>query len=84
MNEYSNERRMKMRKTYHLKNLDCANCATKMEIAAKQVEGVENISINFMTQKMKLEAPESNYEDILAEIKNKFKKIEPDCELEER
>lgn len=73
-----------MKKTYNLKNLDCANCASKMEEAARKVDGVENISISFMTQKMKLEAQEDNYEYILKEIKRIFKRIEPDCELEER
>ena len=44
-----------MKKIIKLENLDCANCATKMENAINKVEGVENATVNFMTQKIKLE-----------------------------
>lgn len=73
-----------MEKVYKLKNLDCANCADKMESAAKKIKGVESISISFMSQKMKLTAADNIFEQVLQEIKKAFHKIEPDCEIEER
>lgn len=73
-----------MKKVYKLKNLDCANCAAKMESAAKKIKGVESIDISFMSQRMKLIAPDNIFEQVLQEIKKVFHKIEPDCEIEER
>lgn len=70
-----------MKKIIKLENLDCANCATKMENAINKVEGVENATVNFMTQKIKLELDEKNYGTIMKEIKKVCKKVEPDCTL---
>jgi cation transport ATPase len=73
-----------MEKIINLENLDCANCATKMENAIKKIEGVNNINISFMTQKMKLDIEEEKYDTIISEIKKVCKKIEPDCNLKEK
>ena len=70
-----------MKKIIKLENLDCANCATNMENAINKVEGVENATVNFMTQKIKLELDEKNYDTIMKEIKKVCKKVEPDCTL---
>jgi copper chaperone CopZ len=62
--------------------IDCANCAAKVEEAAKKIDGVKSISINFMTQKMTLEADDERYDEILEEVLRTGKKIEPDFSVE--
>ena len=70
-----------MKKVYRMQNLDCANCAAKMERAAAKVEGVSCVRINFMSQKMSLEAEEERFEEILKEVENVCRKVEPDCKI---
>lgn len=70
-----------MKKIIKLENLDCANCAAKMESAINKIEGVESATVNFMTQKIKLDLREENYDTIMKEIKKVCKKVEPDCTL---
>lgn len=70
-----------MKKTYKIE-VDCANCAAKMEDAAKKVEGVNDCTVNFMTLKMKVDFAEGADEP--AVMDNVFKacrKVEPDCEI---
>lgn len=67
-----------MRKTIKLQDLDCANCAAKMEAAIAKLPGVVEAKVNFMGQRMILEAPDDKFADILAEAKRIAKKIEPD------
>ena len=69
-----------MKKFYQLENLDCANCAAKLETAIKTIEGIENASVNFMAQRLMVETS-ADIEKILAEIEKVIAKIEPDCEL---
>lgn len=54
-----------MRKAFKLQDLDCANCAAKMENAIKNIEGVKSASISFMTQKLVLEADDDRFEAVL-------------------
>ena len=71
-----------MKKTYSIE-VDCAGCALKMETAAKNTIGVNNASVNFMTQKMIVEFEDG--QDAKAVMKNVLKackKVEPDCEIE--
>ena len=71
-----------MKKTYQIE-VDCANCANKMELAAKKTAGVQDAAVNFMTQKMTVEFEDG--QDAKAVMKNVLKacrKIEPDCEIE--
>ncbi len=70
-----------MKKTFKLRELDCANCAAKMENAIAKLDGVENVSINFMTQKLTLEAADDRFDAILQAAVAVCKKIEPDCEI---
>ena len=70
-----------MKKVIALQDLDCANCAAKMECAVKKIDGVNNASVNFLTQKMTLDLTDENTAEILAEIKKVCKKVEPDCIL---
>ena len=67
-----------MRKTYKLDELDCANCAAKMELAIKNIEGVEDASVNFMRQTLTLQTQDDKMNDVLAQVKKTIKKIEPD------
>ena len=67
-----------MRKVYKLDNLDCANCAAKMEDAIKKIDGVKNASMRFMTQKLVIEEDEDRMESILDQAVAACKKIEPD------
>ena len=68
-----------MRKAFKLQDLDCANCAAKMEEAIKKIEGVKSASISFMTQKLVLEADDDRFEAVLDEAQRACKKFEPDC-----
>lgn len=70
-----------MKKTFKLIDLDCANCAAKMEDAIKKIDGVTNASVSFMTQKMTIEADDARFDDIVKEAVKACKKVEPDCEI---
>ena len=67
-----------MKKTIKLLDLDCGHCAAKIETAVKKIDGVTNVSVNFMNQTMILEAPDDKFDAILTEAKALIKKIEPD------
>lgn len=67
-----------MKKIFILENLDCANCAAKMENAIGKLDDVESVSISFMTTKMVLKADEDKMDTVIAESKKIIKKIEPD------
>ena len=71
-----------MKKTYALDELDCANCGLKMEEAVRKIEGVKNVNISFMTQKITLEADDADFDRVLKEAVKACKKVEPDCEIE--
>ena len=68
-----------MKKTFELEDLDCANCARKMQEAVEKLDGVNSCSVNFMTQKMILDADDAKFNDILKEAIAVMKKVEPDC-----
>lgn len=70
-----------MKKIYKLEDLDCANCAAKMEAAIKKIDGVGSASVSFMTQKLTIEADESKLDEILKKAVKVCKKIEPDCKI---
>ena len=69
-----------MRKIYQLENLDCANCAAKIENAVKDINGVKNASVSFMTQKLMIET-DADIDQIMKEVKKVIQKVEPDCEI---
>ncbi len=70
-----------MKKTYRLDNLDCANCAAKMEAAIQKLEGVQSAAISFMTQRLTIEAEEADFPKLLKAAQKCIRKIEPDCEI---
>ena len=72
-----------MKNIYKIKGLDCANCASKLENAIQKIEGMESVSINFMTEKMILEYNGENKQEMMEKIKKILKKEEPDVKIEE-
>ncbi len=70
-----------MKKSYKLIDLDCANCAAKMQAAIEKLEGVKHVSVNFMLQKLTLEADDEVFEDVLKKAANCIRKVEPDCKI---
>ena len=72
---------MKIR--YKIKGLDCANCAAELERSIQKLDGIENVSISFITQKLELEYDETRKEEIIKSVKKIIKKEEPDVIIEE-
>ena len=70
-----------MKKTYKLIDLDCANCAAKMENAIKKIEGVSDASVSFLTQKMTIDAEDARFDEIMKQVVKACRKVEPDCEI---
>lgn len=70
-----------MKKVYKMDNLDCANCASKMQNNISKLDGVKSVNINFMRQKMTLEADDNIFDSILKEASKICKKVEPDCKI---
>ncbi len=70
-----------MKKTYKLEDLDCANCAAKMENGIQKLEGVTFASVSFMTQRLTIEADDARFEEIMRSVVKLCKKIEPDCKV---
>ena len=68
-----------MRKAFKLQDLDCANCAAKMENGIKNIDGVKSATVSFMTQKLVIEADDDRFDAIVEEAACICKKIEPDC-----
>ena len=66
-----------MKKVFKIE-VDCANCAAKVENAIKKIDGVNDCTINFMTQKMILDADDARFDEIAKEALKVGKKIEPD------
>ena len=60
-------------------DLDCANCAAKMEDAIKKLPGVNDASVSFLSQKLTLDAEDARFDEILAEVVRVCRKVEPDC-----
>lgn len=67
-----------MKKTIKLIDLDCGHCADKIQKAVQKIDGVTHAEVNFLNQKMVLEAPDEKFGAILAEATALIKKIEPD------
>ena len=70
-----------MKKTFKLIDLDCANCAAKMENNIKKIDGVADATVSFMAQKMTVEADDDRFESIMDDVVKVCRKVEPDCEI---
>ena len=69
------------KKVYKLEDLDCANCAAKMERAVARIDGVSSVSISFMSQRMSIEADENRFDEIMDQVAKTCRKVEPDCRI---
>ena len=70
-----------MKKTFKLIDLDCANCAAKMEAAIKKLDGVNDASVSFLSQKMTIDAEDDKFDEIVKQAVKVCIKVEPDCEV---
>ena len=70
-----------MRKSFKLDEIDCANCARKLQDELAKLDGVDAVSVNFMTQKLTLSAADERFDDVLGRVIALAAKIEPDCEI---
>lgn len=71
----------KMKKKFKLEDLDCANCAAKMEEAIKKIEGVNDASVSFLAQKMTIDAEDGQFDEIMKKVVRVCEKVEPDCKI---
>ncbi len=71
-----------MKKKFKLEDLDCANCAAKMEDGIKKLDGVKDASVSFMQQKMSIEIEDGRDMDaVMEQVVKVCAKIEPDCRI---
>ena len=76
-----NQEVIEMKKKFKLEDLDCANCAAKMEDGIKKIDGVTSASVSFMTQKLVIEADDARFDEIMKEVVAVCAKVEPDCKI---
>ena len=70
-----------MKKTFALEELDCANCAAKMEDAIRKLPGVDFVRVNFMAERLTLEAADEVFDAVLESAVKAVKRVEPDCRI---
>ena len=70
-----------MRKVFKMEDLDCANCAAKMEEAIKKIDGVNDASVSFMAQKLMIDANDDVFDKVVKECVKVCRKVEPDCRI---
>jgi copper chaperone CopZ len=68
-----------MRKSFKLEDLECANCAAKMEREIKKIDGVTDATVNFMAQRMTVETDGDSLDEIMKQVVKVCRKVEPDC-----
>ena len=70
-----------MKKKFKMENLDCANCAAKMEHAIKKIDGVEDAVVSFMMQKLTIVADEARFEEIMEQAQACCSKVDAECKI---
>ena len=70
-----------MKKTYELEDLDCANCAAKIEDAISKLEGVKSANVNYIMQKMTVEAEDAEFDAVMKKVVKLCRRIEPDMSI---
>ncbi len=70
-----------MKKKFKLEDLDCANCAAKMEEGIKKIEGVHDANVSFLAQKLTIDAEDEHFDEIMKNVVAVCAKIEPDCKI---
>lgn len=68
-----------MKKTFQLEELDCANCAAKMERAIREMPEVNSVSVNFMAQKLVIDIDDDKFDATMKKVQKAIAKVEPDC-----
>ena len=71
-----------MKKTYALDEIDCANCASKLENAISKIDGVYFASINFFAQKLTVDIDDERFDDVMKNVLKTAKRLEPGCKIE--
>ena len=70
-----------MKKKYKLDEIDCANCALKLENAIREIDGVSDVKVNYMMQKMTLEADDASFAEVEKKVIATCKRMEPDMDV---
>lgn len=70
-----------MKKIFKMNNLDCAHCADRMERAISKIDGVAYVSVNFLAQKLIIDADDARLEEIMKQAQKEVKKIDGNCEI---
>ena len=70
-----------MRKVFKLDEIDCANCARELQEGLAKLDGVQSVSVNFMTQKLTLEADDAEFDAVFERVVDYTAENEPDCEI---
>ena len=70
-----------MKKQFKLDEIDCANCARELQDKLAKLESVKSVSVNFMTQKLTLEADDAEFDEVLNRVVELTADAEPDCEI---
>lgn len=70
-----------MKKSFRIEDIDCANCAAKIEDGIKKIDGVTFASLNFLAEKLTIEAPDEIFDEVLKKAEKVAKKVEPDCRI---
>lgn len=70
-----------MKKVFKMVDLDCAHCAQKMQDAIAKIDGVNEVNVNFLSQKLTLDADDARFDEIVKQAVKACKKVDPDCEV---
>lgn len=70
-----------MKKRFEMEDIDCANCAAKMEAGIKKIAGVNDATVSFLAQKLTIDAEAEHFDEIMAEVVKVCSRIEPDCKI---
>lgn len=70
-----------MKKKFKMEDLDCANCAAKMEAEINKIDGVKEATVSFMTQRLIIEADDDRFDEIMKEAVAACKKVDADCKI---
>lgn len=70
-----------MKKTFKMTDVDCANCARKMQEAICKLDGVTDATVNFLTQKLTIDADDARFDEIVKQAVKCCKKVDPDCDV---
>ena len=70
-----------MKKVFAIEEIDCANCAAKIEAAIQKIDSVTFANVNFFAQKLTIEADDARFDAIMKQVLKAARKVEPDCEI---